>query len=100
MKTKKEKFDQLDQTWSGNRDSMYKVLKPFHVRLIYQRLMNSKSFKELAIRYELNELSAKMLFDWCVKQIKERVDREFAELLTDCHAFIQAKEERAKIKVK
>ncbi|NOQ75631.1 MAG: hypothetical protein GQ574_26725 [Crocinitomix sp.] len=99
MRTKKELFDQLDECWSGHRDSMYKVLKPFHVRLIYQRLMNGKSFKELAIRYELNELSAKMLFNWCIKQIKERVDRDFADLLNDCHAFIIAKESRGKIKV-
>ncbi len=98
MKTKKEKFDQLDQTWSRHRDAMYKVLKPFHVRLIYQRLFNSKPFKELAIRYELNELSAKMLFDWCIKQINKRIDKDFAELLMDCHAFIQAKENRVESK--
>lgn len=95
MKTKKEKFDQLDERWSEHRDAMYKVLEPFHVRLIYQRIMNGKSFNELAIRYELNELSAKMLFKWCLKQIKERVNRDFSELLADCNAFIKAKEKRA-----
>ena len=95
MKTKQEKFDQLDQTWSEQREPMHKVLKPFHVRLIYQRLFNGKSFKQLGIRYELNEMSAKMLFDWCIKRVKERVDRDFALLLDDCHAFIVAKEERA-----
>ncbi len=98
MKTKKEIFDQLDESWSGHKESMHMVLKPFHVRLIYQRLMNSKSFKELAIRYELNELSAKILFDWCIKKIKERVDRDFAQLLEDCHAFRLASEIRVESK--
>lgn len=95
MKTTQEKFDQLLKSWSIHRESLYKILKPFHVRLVYQRLMNRKTFKELGVRYELNESSAKMLFDWIINRIKERVNREFASEIEDCHAFINASEARS-----
>ena len=88
MKNSKEIRLLLEEEWQTYKNKLYNLLSPTQVRIIQRRIFNKKSFQELGIRYNQNALSVQLLFDWSVKRIRERLNRDFADRIDSYNRFL------------
>jgi len=87
---------ELEEKWNKHKEKLDQILTITQVRIIKHRIFNKYSFPKLGVRYSQNLSSVKLLFDWSVNRISEKLDKEFADQIQLYNKIMEAREERLK----
>jgi hypothetical protein len=95
MQLSKKQFQLLLSKWMKSDPDLWRVLRDLQIKILFERLLEEKTFQEMAVGYKSSPQKVKLIFLAVLLKIEKSVSEGMADLLRCIHQEIEAEEQGA-----